>query len=100
MERTELLEIMKLLRQRYPDGNFVIEDWYAMYKKYPAEILREGVEECKLKKPPTPSEFREVYVGPFTVGGWDPDGMTMKALERIKSKTQVSYEDILEEMRY
>ena len=91
MERTELLEIIRLLKQLYPKGNFTPEEWYAMYGAFDMNIVRQGIRNWYSAgdwgfRAPTPSDIRGVYVGKRTVGGYDPNGVFDKAIERIKEK--------------
>lgn len=96
MERTELLEIIKLLKQLYPKDSFTPEEWYAMYGAFDMNIVRQGIRNWYSNgdwgfRAPTPNDIRGVYVGQRTVGGYDPNGVFSKAIERIKEKLDETY---------
>lgn len=97
MERTEISEIIRMLKQLYPKDNFVPEEWYAMYGSYDAKIIRQGIRNWYSNgdwgfRAPTPNDIRGVYVGQRTVGGYDPNGVFDKALQRIKERIRETNE--------
>lgn len=103
MERTELLEIIRLLKQLYPKDNFTPEEWYAMFGAFDINIVRQGIRNWYSAgdwgfRAPTPSDIRGVYVGKRTVGGYDPNGVFDKAIERIKEKLNETDRDMDDEI--
>ncbi len=103
MERTELLEIIRLLKQLYPKDNFTPEEWYSMFGQFPLEIVRQGIRTWYSSgdwgyRAPMPNDIRGVYVGQRTVGGYDPNGVFDKAIERIKEKLNETDRDMDDEI--
>lgn len=97
MERTEISEIIRLLKQLYPKDNFVPEEWYAMYGSFDVKIVRQGIRNWYANgdwgfRAPTPNDIRGVYVGQRTVGGYDPNGVFDKTLQRIKERIRETNE--------
>lgn len=96
MERTELLDIMRMLKKLYPDANFSPEEWYSTFGRFHVNIIRQGIQNWYSNgdwgfRAPTPNDIRGVYVGERTVGGWDPEGIFEKAIQRIKEKSNETY---------
>lgn len=94
MERNELGDIINMLKRLYPKDSFSPGEWYSMYQRYPAEIVRQGIQGWYSGgdwgfRAPTPNDIRGVYVGDRTVGGWDPDGVFQKALDAIEANREI-----------
>ena len=93
MSKSEMLDIIRMLKGLYPKDNFSPEEWYSMYQKFPADIVRKGIQGWYSKdfgfRAPLPKDVRDIYVEGRSVGSYDPDGVFQKALDAIEANREI-----------
>ena len=102
MEKSEIIEIVKMLKSLYPQESFSPEDWYAMFKDFSSSVVKEGVREWYRGdwgyRAPLP---RDIH-GLDYVAMRDPDGLFMMAIRKNKARQEARQKEIeesLEEIR-